>query len=320
MPLLLTKASSSIKCLLFGVVCATATLAQANPAELQSYLSKRLASQPWSGQLPTKVNMGAATIHRYQEPKVAPPLIAVTVWVPMAWQGGPSLLENLNATTLPRDLKNKWIIGDGGTTRAFVGVDLSPGSALEQAIDYLLKKAMEGTEALSPAERRESILRFAAMKTGDYVRWTEGATFNDGRQELPWDIAIGSVGDLSVPFKTAAPLPIFHYPVDSGVQFPVVGLERYLAIGKGYCLHKALVASLLLSRAGIEHRLVNGAVSLSPGVSTGHTWIELPEGRVLDVAWNLLETPKKGHPDHSDWIFVGSKWRFQNENYLVLSL
>lgn len=263
--------------------------------------------------LPLEASIGAATIHRYVEPKVAPSTIAITVWAPMPDDQLPGQLINMNQISLPQDLPQLWIIGDGSNRRSLVGIDLSPSSTLSEKISQILAEA-----GLQGAGRGEELLNHLRTEINRRIAWTEKAYLNNGQPELPWDLSILADSNAETSFSQAASLPLFHFPVASGQKLPVVGLEKYLEIGKGYCLEKALLASLLLSRAGIEHRLVNGAVSFSPGHSIGHSWIELKDGRIFDPAWELVVQPTYGHPDHPDWIFVGNSWRFENQNYLIL--
>jgi hypothetical protein len=270
--------------------------------------------------LPGRVDVGAETIHRYEEPQVSPSMIAITVWVPMPAAGQPGGLLNSNALEFPRDLSARWIMGDGGVTRALVGIDLSPGSPLSLWVEAFYRKAIASSASSARRDQLARVLEYVRVNVNCALAWTDGAQYNDGRSELPWDLAIRSYSDMKLTLEKAAYLPVLHEPIPSEHSLPVVGLEKYLEIGKGYCIQKAILASLILSRAGIRHRLVNGAVVVGPGVSGGHTWIELADGRILDVAWELLAKPARGHRDHADWINVGGSWRFENQAYLILRL
>jgi hypothetical protein len=296
-----------------AVLCAASVAlmplkALANAASIKQVAMNALAlRQPT---LPARLPMGAAMIHRYEEPRVTPSLIAVTVWVPMRAADSQGLLVNMNSTHFPADLPQRFVIGDGGATRSFLGIDLTPDSPLSRAIEAIYQEAAPG-----------DVVEFLRAHTNELIEWTAGSSYNDGRKELPWDVAIPAFNsDLGAIMAQAANEQLYHYPIASGEELPVVGLESYIALGKGYCLEKALLASLVLSRAGLRHRLVNGAVSMAPGVSVGHTWIELADGRVLDPAWEIVEEPGRGHPIHADWIKVGGEWRYENQNYLVLEL
>jgi hypothetical protein len=87
------------------------------------------------------------------------------------------------------------------------------------------------------------------------------------------------------------------------------------------CFHNALLASLLLQRVGVPHRLRAGFASFGrPSYdTTGHTIIELADGRILDPTWHLLKK-KKPHADYPGWI-EGDGWYWTDYDhypYLIL--
>jgi hypothetical protein len=115
-------------------------------------------------------------------------------------------------------------------------------------------------------------------------------------------------------FHAAKDLAVGHYPLASKVEHPVVPLENFLRVRYGTCLHQALFASLLLKKAGVPHRLVNGATR-----AVGHTWIELGDGRILDPALGKLERP---HPSEAwpGWIKYGDAVVFEDQVWPYLAL
>ena len=162
----------------------------------------------------------------------------------------------------------------------------------------------------------DTVAEWLRANINKVLAWAPGSTFNDGRPGLPWDKKISVPGSIWGAFGQVGNEPVGHAPRSTGVGFPVVPLERYLEIGQGYCIHKALVAALILERLGFGCRIVNGAVAKAPGLTTGHTWLELTDGRILDVAWSRCEARR---PD-KDPMFprrfkLGSSWRFENLTY-----
>ncbi|MGK5087491.1 transglutaminase domain-containing protein [Bdellovibrionota bacterium FG-2] len=105
-----------------------------------------------------------------------------------------------------------------------------------------------------------------------------------------------------------------HYSLRSHQLQDVVPLEKFLEAGYGTCLHKALLASLLLDQLGIPHRLVNGATR-----SVGHTWIELKDGKILDPSLKKLERPSPSVA-FPGWIKYGESIVFENQVWPYLEL
>jgi hypothetical protein len=109
---------------------------------------------------------------------------------------------------------------------------------------------------------------------------------------------------------------------DLGQKKPVTPFELFFTNqGCRMCIHQALLASLLLEEAGIPHRLRTGFGSFSgPSYqNTGHSLIELADGRILDPTWHFLKKPKT-HPKNPEWIEGSGWWWTPNQHfpYLVL--
>lgn len=274
-----------------------------------------LTWSPTPYSLPDKVGLGVATIHRYTDTRVTPSVIAITVFTPVSTPTFPSAVLDLTAKKHHEVLPDRCIIGDAGLTRAFLGIDKRPGTPLDQKLAAIVAEIPtkpDGT--IDP----EAAIQFVRVRTNQLIAWTAGSSFNDGRAEFPWDKAIKVDPSAWDTFSSAAYQTVGELPVLTGQTFPVVPLEKYLEAGQGYCIQKALLASLILERAGVPHRIANGAVSKSPGVSTGHTWIELQDGRVLDPAWKQLGKPEtQGAPVPGFFRFGGS-WRFENQTFPYL--
>jgi hypothetical protein len=266
--------------------------------------------------LPDSVGLGAATVHRYVDPRVLPSRIAVTMWVPTSEERGCQLLD-LNRKTVQQSLPRRCVIGDGSARRSFIGVDLRPGTPLDQAlarIEAQMPRGRDGRVAAADA------IEFVRRETGRLIRWTPGSQYNDGRPELEWDRAIAPLPDAAWgTFSAAADRAVGAPPLLARARFPVVPFERWLEAGQGYCLQKALLGTLLLERAGVPCRLVQGAVAQGPGWTSGHTWIDLGDGRVLDPAWGCIERPRARDAQFPDRFQIGSSFRFESQCYPYLA-
>jgi hypothetical protein len=269
--------------------------------------------QQAQGSLPASAGLGVATIHRYQDPRVVPSTIAITVFTPLPTDAFPGQVLDMNAKSFAQVIPRRAILGDAGRSRAFIGVDHRPGTPLDlklEAIEAKIPKGADGQPALEPT------LEWLRKNVNSLIQWTAGSSFNDGRAEFPWDKAIQLPPGVDASFSSVAFEPVGHAPQKAADAFPVVPFERYLDAGKGYCIQKALLAALILERLGFPCRLVNGAVARGPGTTVGHTWIELPDGRVFDPAWSKIETPSPDKdPMFPDRFKFGGSWRFVNQTY-----
>lgn len=266
---------------------------------------------------PQSAGLGVQTIHRYEEPRVAPSTIAVTVHTPIPTAGVPGTLLDTNSKPFTEPLSARFIIGDGGTTRAFTGVDLTVSSELDQILDAIIlrmPKQPDGTVS------QEDAIEFMRSETNNIIRWTRGSSMNDGRAEFAWDRALQIGPQARTAFERVAFQNVGDPAEPAGQDLTVVGLERYVQAGEGYCIQKALLAACVLGKLGVPLRIVNGAVSQAPGRTTGHTWLELQDGRILDVAWGRIDRPVFDHATHRDWFRFGSSYRFANQRYPYMSL
>jgi hypothetical protein len=291
-------------------------LARASPPA--GSLAEAIASARSRVGLPASLEVGASTAHRYRDPRVIPSTIAVTLWVPLPSVEDPGEVRDLNAMRCDERLPERCVIGDGSLRRALIGIDKRPGSPLDRALDTIAGRMPRGADGrVAP----EAAVEFVRRETNNLVRWTAGARFNDGRPELPWDRAIDAPPESAWSvFRRAGDLQVGERPLATGLRHPVVPLERWLEAGEGYCIQKALLGTLLLERAGVASRMVQGAVAQGPGTTTGHAWIELGDGRVLDPAWGRLEAPGARDPAFPDRFRFGGSFRFANQCYPYLAL
>lgn len=298
-----------------GGLAATAPLGSAPTASGAGVAGTALTWTPTPYSLPAQVGLGVATIHRYDDTRVTPSTIAITVFTPIASPDFAGVVLDMNAKQHHEILPDRCIVGDAGLTRAFLGIDKREGTPLDQRLDQIVAGIPKQADGSIDAE---AAIQFVRVKVGQLLAWTPGSSFNDGRAEFPWDKAIAVAPGAWDTFKGAAFEAVGHTPHSTGQQFPVVPLEKYLDAGQGYCIQKALLASLLLERCGVPHRLVNGAVSQGPGKSVGHTWIQLADGRVLDAAWKQVGVPDTAGAPVPGFFRFGGSWRFENQTFPYL--
>jgi hypothetical protein len=191
-------------------------------------------------------------------------------------------------------------MSDGTVWTAFVGVDRTPGSRLAHCISELRSRMPHSTPEASLEFLRDQLKNYLREPAKDFT--------------FPWDKGPDESISLRELFSSAKYLQVGHYPLRSQQTHAVVPLEEFLKIGYGTCLHKAIIASLLLESLGIPHRLVNGATQLA-----GHTWIVLPDGRVLDPSLGVLEQPKPSTvlPGR---VRFGDVFAFENQVWPYLAL
>jgi hypothetical protein len=92
-----------------------------------------------------------------------------------------------------------------------------------------------------------------------------------------------------------------------------------LRAGPGEAEHRQLRHELALQR--LRLRVVNGAIDQGPGRSSGHTWVETLDGRVIDPGWRLLVPKfKNTDPLFPERYWVGDSYRFESTNYPYLVL
>jgi hypothetical protein len=271
--------------------------------------------------LPARAAVGAQTIERYVDPRVVARDITVTVFLPLTPGGQGGVLHDMNEKPFEATFPPRFVVGDGSLRRVFVGVDKRPGTPLDTWLDALVAELPRRADGAIDLDATVEHLR---TRLGTLMKGTERA---DGAAELLWDQAIGpQLVSTAAAMATAGGAAIGAPVTAEGAEHPVLPLERYLEAGVGYCLQKALVAGLVLERAGVPARVVQGANEVAPGVTSGHTWVELPpspgypQGRVLDPTWELVRTRGPDHPVIAGrWLF-DQTYRFRNALYPYLEL
>jgi hypothetical protein len=218
---------------------------------------------------------------------------SIVIEFPLEFSG---LLVNWNAGTSD-DLPDYFVIGDGTTLMPFILVDKRPGSVLAKKVTAIKQKIKSALGPLGSSSR-EKILRYVTEHINDVIDWDiipnqeiESGAFEESKNKL-------------------LNLPIGQW-IETKYTHPLKPFEQTINSGKGVCIDMALLASLVLEQFSIKHRLVFGSVQNFYESGGGHTWIELPEGRILDVAWKTLAFPGQNRSGYSDWKFFGNQYGYQ---------
>lgn len=220
---------------------------------------------------------------------------AITIFTPMPATAKGRVL-NINAMAFGERFPERFVLTDGTLRSAFVSLDLSPGSRLQSCVDEL-------TSALKAelGARKDPVPSLVTFLDQYMDTVPEGFRY-------PWDRR--KVPALPAEFYAAGRLDPGHYPLKTGLRQPTVPLESFLHEGRGVCQQRVMIASLILQRFGISHRVRAGG----SGGGAGHIWIELADGRILDPTWHLLEKPttKGAFPG---WFRLSHTYLFHNQVY-----
>jgi hypothetical protein len=238
------------------------------------------------------------------------PGVTITAFVPLGDASFPGTLLDLNAKRFWQVLPDRAIVADGGRTRAFVGIDKRPGTPLDCWIQRIASQV--------PKSDPEAALEYLRLNATRILRLTKGAATNDQAAELPWDKTVEKNEDDMKTFESAADLELGAVPLATGSERPVVPLERYLDWGAGYCLQRSLIINMVLDRIGIQSRVVAGGIVTGSDASSGHTWLELADGRVFDPSWGLIERPGPKDPNPPNAFKFGDSNRFENQWFVYI--
>lgn len=274
---------------------------------------------PQPARLPERVALGAYAAHSYEDPRPASPArrLIQTVFGPIPSAQVPGQVYDLNDKPWAGRFPERFLVGDGGHTRAIIGVDQRPGTPLDRHLQRIIAQIPRRDGVIHP----EDAIQFVTHHTLDFLGWAEGGAFGDGRPTLPWDRQVQLPPTIFAAFDQAAQdAPGLGWR-DAQAECPVVPLERWLDLRLGYCIQHSLVAALVLDRVGVSVRVVNGAIDQGPGRSSGHTWVETFDGRVIDPGWRLIVAKfKNTNPIFPERYWVGDSYRFESTNYPYLVL
>jgi hypothetical protein len=267
---------------------------------------------------PPEMNVGVAHIHRYQLAPGDQPY-TVSVVVPALHPSAPSHLADLARQDPVRPWPDRFVITDGDPGAQMILVDQRPGSVLSQQLDAIV--ADMGERGVN-SQQSEAVLRELRDHTKDYYSRFE-SNFLRGTREgvLRHEEQWLSPGADRV-FRDFLGKEISGNIWPTQDMRPSLPFEHYLAEPSNtMCFHNAMLASLILQRVGVAHRLRTGFASFNnPSyINTGHTVIELSDGRILDPTWGILKTIER-HSEHREWVSGRAWWwtPYQHYPYLVL--
>jgi len=268
--------------------------------------------------------MGYAINHRYEmEEKGEDGDHAFTFFSAVPLPHGPEeVLEDYALNGFNDPIPRRFVIGDGSSNYALIGVDLASGSPLERAIKRIHNSILI---TLSQNEDREKIIRLVSQNVANHL----GPLI----EPLPWDDALPQIEETKLKFNK---MDFNHPVVDAGFSLPVVALEDYLDEGRAFCLAQALAAWLVLRSFNIPSRMHFGANAARVGTHTGHSSVELADGRIVDPGgWMVISPPPAGEGlkfvgvKDSQWTFLPGfltypgalyTWRVRFQRYPVLVL
>ncbi len=252
---------------------------------------------------------------------------AIIIEFPLEFSG---LLFNQNQA---RDffLPKRFVLSDGSSQRPFIEVDYREGSQLFQKIqkiateisletkinlprsrtstrlsfngfyrDYFLREALD-------VKKQEVILSYLAMNIQKYLNWPNEVL------SIPPSLALQSHQD------DLKKLELGKW-IETEFKNPVQDFSEILDSKKGVCLDMVILTSLLLDQFNIPHHVIFGSVISDGEKGSGHTWIQLQDQRVLDVAWNTLSKPEVFRNDGS-FLFGnerGKSYRFSYSFFPII--
>ena len=269
--------------------------------------------------MPVRVAPGAYAAHSYEDPRhgSAARRLLQAVFGPIPSAAVPGQVYDLNDKPWEHHCPERFVVGDGGQTRAMIGVDQRPGTPLDQHLRRIIAQIPRRGGVID----HEDAIQFVTHDTLDFLGWADGGAFGDGRPTLPWDRQVQLPPTIFNAFEQAAQDPPGLGWRDAQAECPVVPLERWLDLKLGYCIQHSLVAALVLDRVGVSVRVVNGAIDQGPGRSSGHTWVETLDGRVIDPGWRLIVPKFKNNNNlFPERYWVGDSYRFESTNYPYLIL
>ncbi len=219
--------------------------------------------------------------------------ISALLPLPAADQGH---IEDFNGYGPNQAYPKKFTLSDGTILTPFIYVDLSTGSPLHKIVTLHAQRVsatamgLEGKLNLLKSYVSDNILALVPDDDPILVSSSKGLpTFNE----------IEYVGNLSTG----------HFPIPVPKRFQTISFESFIEYGRGFCVHKVLLTSLIMKELDIPHSIRFGSTGL-----VGHSWIQLPDGRILEPTWNLLVKPGKSEMT-GGWFKVGNTSVYQFDFY-----
>ncbi len=208
---------------------------------------------------------------------------------------------------------DRFVLSNGSTLRTFIEIDKRPGSRLKAQIDEISVEIISSVNKKNKTDVEPSeVLNYLTQDLHKHMAWI---TRNGSETNFSWDKNLTGPGSVNFLLASKRKSLINHSIgtwIETDRQHYAVPFENIVELKKGLCLDMVLLASFLLENFNISHQVVFGSVLSGNFVGQGHTWIELSDGRILDVAWNTLDYPQFGkNPGNPNWIWFGNEKGFQ---------
>ncbi len=224
-----------------------------------------------------------------------------------------------------RVLPNHFLIGSGALLRPFYIVNKTPGTVLHKHIsDIKLRIAADLRSRNANEISKEVIINYLTKNIQKFINWDAvDSRANDfGRFENSSDDRLDS--SLIEKRRSLFSVPLGQW-IESDQRHHLVLFEKVIESKKGYCIEMVLLTSFLLESFGIPHRVIFGSVLENDFMGSGHTWIQLNDGRIMDVSWNTLDKPILNHHlFQKNWLWFGNEkgyqYRYEYDFYPIISL
>lgn len=205
-------------------------------------------------------------------------------------------IEDFNSYGPNQVYPERFTLSDGTVLTPFIYVDMSKASPLRKIVSMHAQKisatAAHLDEQLNLLKSYVSDHVFALVPEDDPILLSSS-------KGLPTYDEVQYVGNL----------PAGHFPIPVPKKFHTASFESLIEYGRGFCIHKVLLTSLIMKELGIPHSIRFGSTGLS-----GHNWIQLTDGRILEPTWNLLVRPGKSEVV-GGWFKLGDTSVYQFDFY-----
>lgn len=229
------------------------------------------------------------------------------VYVAMPREGG--TVANMNTFYgKVEPLPEHFLVSEGTLASAFIDVNVKRGSRLRGIVHRMTLEVKRRIRAGGdPIEIMRTFI-------GEHL----GLQPEEARPGLDPQVPIPT---SPTEWEEVGKLSPGHQPLLTAIDHRVMNLEDFYDLGYGRCMPKVLFTSLILNRLGIPHRIVNGAYQAGGENQpiTGHVWIELADGRILDPAWQVVGHPGKIGEDGAapGWFRFSNSFLYRSINYML---
>ncbi len=244
---------------------------------------------------------GLAHVYHY---KVRSTEISVLIKFPIDFSG---TLVNWPKQSF-RYLPDEFVVGSGSIQRPFYKIDKSAGSPLHGRIQEIKNHIISlHSHQKATSLSKEEVLNYLAKNIQSYIAWDRDPSHI---RDYDWYADPDEVDLFDSKYEVERK-KLFDTPMGQWVETDhkhfSIPYEEILSSKKGYCIEMVLLTSFLLESFEIPHRVVFGSVLKNDRKGGGHTWIQLTDGRILDVSWNTVDFPKLNrHPIQKDWLWFGN--------------